>query len=52
MEKELSLKKQQVAFQQELIKLDCEQAELSRKLAQAHREAIEVELVEKFGSEF
>ena len=50
LEKELSLKKQQVAFQQELIKLDCEQAELSRKLAQAHREAIEVELVEKFGS--
>ena len=48
-EKELLLKMQQITFQKELIKLDLEQAQLSMEIAKSKREAMEAELVEKYG---
>ena len=49
MEKELLLKMQQITFQKELIKLDLEQAQLSMEIAKSKREAVEAELMEKYG---
>ena len=48
-EKELLLKMQQITFQKELIKLDLEQAQLSTEIAKSKREAVEAELMEKYG---
>ena len=49
MEKELLLKMQQITFQKEFIKLDLEQAQLSMEIAKSKREAVEAELMEKYG---
>ena len=49
MEKELLLKMQQITFQKELIKLDLDQAQLSMEIAKSKREAVEAELMEKYG---
>ena len=48
-EKELFLKMQQITFQKELIKLDLEQAQLSMEIAKSKREAVEAELMERYG---